>query len=184
MSTLTYYVTATPLGPFALLAEGASVHAAGFSRSAQQLAKLAKADGAVIPVLDDHPALGAVRAYFAGDLTAIEAVEVHQQPDSTPFRESARAALRRIPAGTTATYAELAAHAGSARASRAAGSACATNPTLLFVPCHRVLRSDGSLGGFRDGLAVKRALLEHERTAAAPGSRANPAPSVPTQSVA
>jgi methylated-DNA-[protein]-cysteine S-methyltransferase len=65
------------------------------------------------------------------------------------------------------SYTELAAKAGRPEAVRAAASACARNAAALFVPCHRVLRSDGSLGGFRWGTTVKRWLLEHE----ASGSR-------------
>jgi len=58
---------------------------------------------------------------------------------------------------------ELAARAGAPRAVRAAGSACARNAVCLFVPCHRVVRRDGSLGGYYYGLATKQSLLEHER---------------------
>lgn len=72
------------------------------------------------------------------------------------------AALRRIPFGTTRTYAEVAAEAGSARAVRAAGSACGRNPLPIVVPCHRVLRTGGGLGGYTGGLDRKRALLELE----------------------
>ena len=67
-----------------------------------------------------------------------------------------------VPAGSTATYAELAAAAGSPAAVRAAGSACARNLLAPFVPCHRVLRTGGALGGYRYGLAVKDELLRHE----------------------
>ena len=64
--------------------------------------------------------------------------------------------------GTTVSYAELAARAGGPRAVRAAGSACARNAICLFVPCHRIVRSDGGLGGYYYGLATKQRLLEHE----------------------
>ena len=70
--------------------------------------------------------------------------------------------LRLIPAGSTLTYTELAAAMGRPDAVRAAASVCARNAPALFVPCHRVLRSDGSLGGFAWGLDVKRSLLERE----------------------
>lgn len=70
--------------------------------------------------------------------------------------------LTRIPRGTTLSYAQVAERIGSPRAVRAVGSACGANPAALLVPCHRVLRSDGSLGGYRWGLDVKAALLDLE----------------------
>ena len=71
-------------------------------------------------------------------------------------------ALRAIPRGTTRSYAQVAADIGSPRAVRAVGSACGANPVALAVPCHRVLRSVGGLGGYRWGLATKEALLSAE----------------------
>ena len=68
----------------------------------------------------------------------------------------------RIPPGKVATYAQVAAKAGNPRASRAAGNALHKNPVAIIVPCHRVLRSDGSLGGYGGGLPVKEWLLRHE----------------------
>ncbi|MDN5746930.1 MAG: tryptophan 2,3-dioxygenase family protein, partial [Pseudonocardia sp.] len=72
--------------------------------------------------------------------------------------------LRTVPAGAPVTYTEYAAKSGRPAAVRAAASACARNAAALFVPCHRVLRSDGTLGGFRWGVDVKRKLLAHEST--------------------
>ena len=76
-------------------------------------------------------------------------------------------ALRRIPAGEVRSYAEL---GGDRRYARAAGTACARNPIALIVPCHRVVRTDGSLGGFGWGTDVKRWLLDHEAAAVERGS--------------
>jgi methylated-DNA-[protein]-cysteine S-methyltransferase len=84
---------------------------------------------------------------------------------STGFRRSVLDHLRAIAYGTTESYAAVAAATGHATAVRAVGSACATNPLPVVVPCHRVLRSDGSLGGYLGGLAVKRALLDLEAAA-------------------
>ena len=72
-------------------------------------------------------------------------------------------ATRAIPYGETRSYAELAAAVGRPRAYRAIGRAMAINPTPIIVPCHRVLRSDGGLGGYGGGLALKERLLEMER---------------------
>jgi methylated-DNA-[protein]-cysteine S-methyltransferase len=73
--------------------------------------------------------------------------------------------LPAIPYGHTETYTEVATVLGRPRAVRAVGSGCATNPLPLVLPCHRVLRSDGTLGGYAGGLAAKAALLELEAAA-------------------
>ncbi|WP_434800380.1 methylated-DNA--[protein]-cysteine S-methyltransferase [Corynebacterium aquatimens] len=67
-----------------------------------------------------------------------------------------------MPYGETATYSQLAALAGNPRAVRAAGTACATNPLPIVVPCHRVVRADGTVGNYAGGPAMKRFLLELE----------------------
>ncbi|QGN31623.1 methylated-DNA--[protein]-cysteine S-methyltransferase [Microlunatus sp. Gsoil 973] len=102
----------------------------------------------------------AVRDYSDGDLTAIDAVSVRQR--SGPFIEAAWDALRKTAPGQPATYTLLAADAGRPEAVRAAAAACARNAAALFVPCHRIVRRDGALGGFRYGLEIKRALRAHE----------------------
>lgn len=84
---------------------------------------------------------------------------------SVGFRREVLGRLVGIGYGQTRSYREVAGEAGRPTAVRAVGSACATNPLPVVVPCHRVLRSDGSLGGYLGGLPVKRALLELERAA-------------------
>lgn len=106
------------------------------------------------------PVLDRVSAFVGGDVTAIDDVAVHQR--SGPFLEDAWEVLRTVPAGTPDSYAAFAARCGRPAAIRAAANACARNATALFVPCHRVLGSDGGLGGFRWGTGVKRWLLDHE----------------------
>ncbi|MCZ0710238.1 MULTISPECIES: methylated-DNA--[protein]-cysteine S-methyltransferase [Microbacterium] len=108
-------------------------------------------------------AAGAVRAYYAGDVTAIDAVPVAQT--GTALQLAGWAALRGIAPGEPLTYTGFAARLGNPRAVRAAASICARNAPALFVPCHRVLRTDGSLGGFAWGLPVKESLLARERAA-------------------
>ena len=78
------------------------------------------------------------------------------------FTRSSLQRLAEVPYGSTISYRELAARAGNARAARAAGAACASNPVALVLPCHRVLRSDGGLGGFGGGLELKAELLRLE----------------------
>jgi AraC family transcriptional regulator of adaptative response/methylated-DNA-[protein]-cysteine methyltransferase len=80
----------------------------------------------------------------------------------TAFQMRVWEVLRDVPAGTTLSYSQVAQRLGTPRAARAVGSACAANPAALVVPCHRVVRSDGSLGGYRWGLDVKSALLDAE----------------------
>ena len=81
---------------------------------------------------------------------------------SRGFRRRALRAIDRIPYGRTRSYTEVARSAGNERAVRAAGTACGANPIPIVVPCHRVLRSGGALGGYGGGLAMKEALLQME----------------------
>jgi methylated-DNA-[protein]-cysteine S-methyltransferase len=81
------------------------------------------------------------------------------------FRRQVLAHLPHIPYGATESYAQVAAAAGSPRAVRAAGTSCATNPVPIVVPCHRVVRSDGTFGGYAGGPEAKRALLTLEAAA-------------------
>lgn len=81
---------------------------------------------------------------------------------SSGFRQRVLRAIDRIPYGQTRSYTEMARKAGNERAVRAAGSACGSNPIPLVVPCHRVLRTGGALGGYGGGLPMKEALLELE----------------------
>jgi AraC family transcriptional regulator of adaptative response/methylated-DNA-[protein]-cysteine methyltransferase len=84
---------------------------------------------------------------------------------ATAFRRRVWEELKRIPYGATRTYGEVARAIGQPRAIRAVARACATNPVSVVVPCHRVVRADGNLAGYRWGLDRKRALLEHESAA-------------------
>lgn len=105
--------------------------------------------------------------------TRVEAIVKHlrgEQPRldlpldlrGTAFQRRVWEELRRIPYGETRSYAEIACAIGKPKAARAVARACATNPVPLIIPCHRVIRSDGSLGGYGLGLDRKRALLAQE----------------------
>jgi methylated-DNA-[protein]-cysteine S-methyltransferase len=109
---------------------------------------------------DDLPVLETVEAFCAGQVDAIDGVAVRQR--SGPFLQEAWEVLRTVPPGEPDTYAAFAARCGRPAAVRAAANACARNAAALFIPCHRVLGSDGGLGGFRWGTPVKRWLLDHE----------------------
>jgi methylated-DNA-[protein]-cysteine S-methyltransferase len=102
----------------------------------------------------------AIRRYHAGEFDAVDGIAVRQQ--SGAFRERAWEVLRTVKPGAPVTYADYATLAGSPTAVRAAASACARNAAALFVPCHRVVRTGGALGGFRWGVDTKRWLLTHE----------------------
>jgi methylated-DNA-[protein]-cysteine S-methyltransferase len=105
----------------------------------------------------------ALRAYLAGELTAIDAVPV--TTGGTPFQREVWAALRRIPAGQIASYGQLAARIGRPAAVRAVGLANGSNPVGVIVPCHRVIGANGSLTGYGGGIERKRWLLTHEGVA-------------------
>lgn len=154
----------TPDGPFTLLADrDGRILASGWTADAEAiLGRLRTPPTDVVPGETD--AADAVARYYAGDLAAIDTVAVAQE--GTPLQRAGWAALRRIAPGRPLTYSEFAAELGSPSAVRAAASICARNAPALFVPCHRVLRTGGALGGFAWGLDVKRALLAREAVAA------------------
>lgn len=102
-----------------------------------------------------------MKAYFAGDLAALDRLEV--APEGTAFQQQVWAALRKIPVGATTSYAQIARAIGRPTAVRAVGAANGRNPIALVVPCHRVIASDGTLCGYAGGLWRKQWLLQHER---------------------
>jgi methylated-DNA-[protein]-cysteine S-methyltransferase len=110
------------------------------------------------------PSAKALRSYFAGELRALEALEV--DPGGSAFQGEVWRALRRIDVGATRSYADLAAELGKPGAVRAVARANAANPVAIVIPCHRVIGSDGSLTGYGGGLERKRWLLRHEAAAA------------------
>lgn len=162
---LGWVTVTTPDGPFtALFDEDGTVYASGWTDDPDYLTAL------IHPTLRPSSLVerpggevaAAVHAYYRGDLDAPARIEVRQR--SGPFLQSAWAALREVPSGPPVTYSELAERAGNAAAIRAAAACCAQNAAALFVPCHRVVRSDGTLGGFRYGLEIKESLIDRERT--------------------
>jgi methylated-DNA-[protein]-cysteine S-methyltransferase len=154
----------TPIGPLTIVVSaGGAVRAAGFTTDVDALLALVHPAlrGDVRPAADLGAVSAAVRSYLDGDLTALDAVPVEQRSGGE-FMAHAWRVMREIKPGEPVTYTGFAALAGRPAAVRAAAAACARNPAALFVPCHRVLRTDGSLGGYRWGLPVKTWLLSHE----------------------
>lgn len=159
-----YSTMDTQFGPFTAVVTGdGEVLASGWTGDVKALIPLIAPGlrpATVRHSADLGPVSRAIRDYHRGDLTAPDDIAVHQT--SGPFLQQAWKVLRTIPAGQPVSYTHYAELAGRPAAVRAAASACARNAAALFVPCHRVLRTDGSLGGFRWGLEVKRGLLAHE----------------------
>lgn len=167
MTTATLQTLDTPDGAFTILADDSGrVLASGWTADAATiLERLPQRARPSTIEAGETDAAAAVVAYYDGDLAAIDDVAVSQQ--GTAMQLAGWAALRRITPGRPLTYSEFAAELGSPNAVRAAASICARNAPALFVPCHRVLRTGGALGGFAWGLDVKRQLLDREA-----GSRA------------
>lgn len=105
-------------------------------------------------------------AYFSGDRTAIDAIPV--APAGTAFQRAVWLTLRRIPAGATWSYRQLAERVGRPAAIRAVGAANGANPIPIVLPCHRVIGSDGRLVGYGGGMDRKKWLLAHEGALSSP----------------
>lgn len=151
----------TPVGPLRIGSRGDRLVIACFADHWDRLAP---------KVLRHHPddewvpgtsaPASLVERYVAGDLAALAGLEVDVR--GTPFQQRVWAALRDIPVGTTRSYGQLAAAVGAAGAVRAVGTANGANPVWVVVPCHRVIRSDGAIGGYGGGPERKHWLLRHE----------------------
>ena len=154
---------ATPAGTVVLVERGSALVALVFEDHWKGMSEeLARRFGKFTfkENLQAESAASALQRYFAGDLRALDAIEV--DTGGTAFQQSVWRALRRIPAGSTWSYARLAAEIGRPSATRAVAAANGANPVSIVVPCHRVIGSDGSLTGYGGGLPRKRWLLVHE----------------------
>lgn len=160
---LTTALLDTPMGPIRLVSDGAALRALEFDDHPHRLHRLLTSHYGRF-VLEDGPIpdsiTAALKAYFDGDLAAIDRIPV--ATGGSDFQRRVWAALRRIPPGTTTSYGALAAAVGQPGASRAVGLANGANPVGIVVPCHRVIGANGTLTGYGGGLPRKRWLLEHE----------------------
>jgi methylated-DNA-[protein]-cysteine S-methyltransferase len=152
----------TPIGTLNLIAHEDVLLAANLSTVSALKASLDVIDRArdikevkLIPVVSEL-----ISDYFDGDLTALDAIKVRQPGAS--FSQAAWKAMRKVKAGKTLSYSDLAERAGSPAAVRAAGSACAKNAIVLVVPCHRIVKTGGALGNYAYGLGKKEWLLHFE----------------------
>ena len=162
MKPFIHVATKTPLGALYLICDEQVVVAAGFSNLAALRTKLAPQyrQRSLVESKNMKWLTDSVADYFDGDLDVFNALEV-RQPGSE-FSQRAWRAMRRIPSGKIITYATLARKAGSPAAVRAAGTACGRNAIAPIIPCHRIIRSDGTLGNYGYGVDKKNWLLRHE----------------------
>jgi AraC family transcriptional regulator, regulatory protein of adaptative response / methylated-DNA-[protein]-cysteine methyltransferase len=98
----------------------------------------------------------------SSDITAKLAAATQSDPRGTACQQRVWQALRKIPPGSTASYTDIAQRIGAPKAVRAVAQACGANPVAVAIPCHRAVRSDGAVSGYRWGVERKRTLLERE----------------------
>ena len=157
--TIRYMVVASSLGPVLVAATAKGLCRISFDEDEGDLRRrFPKAE-----IVPGDAALGALATQVVRLIESpAEPLDLPLDVNGTAFQQAVWAALRAIPAGETRSYGEIAAAIGRPGAVRAAGTACGDNGLAVLIPCHRVLRSDGSLGGYAYGLARKKALLERE----------------------
>jgi methylated-DNA-[protein]-cysteine S-methyltransferase len=162
MSLLTSTIP-TPVGPLTLVASDGVLRAASFTDEPGEVQARMGASARERELRrtnDLGPITDALRAYFDGEVHAIDSLAV-EQAGNTWF-QSAWKVMREVPAGSTMSYRELASRVSDPDNARVAGFACARNQIVLVVPCHRIVRTGGSLGDYYYGLDVKSWLLRHE----------------------
>ena len=167
--TLRYTVVETVAGPLLVAATERGLCAAWFGRDDARLTRELSREYANAVLRRDDRALAPMAAAVRNHLAS--GAPLAQLPldiDGTPFARAVWNCLQAIPYGETRTYAEVAESIGRPGAARAVGSACAANPVAVVIPCHRVVRADGSGGGYRWGIDRKRALLAREARGEAP----------------
>ena len=153
----------TPLGTMLLLARDGVMIGLEFDDQPERVARdlrLRYGSSELFPADNPNGFSDRIRAYFAGDLKAIE--NIPTDGGGTEFQRRVWAELIRIPCGTTMSYGELAKRLGDRNAMRAVGLANGRNPISVVVPCHRVIGADGSLTGYGGGVHRKEWLLRHE----------------------
>jgi len=168
LETVGYRVIDSPLGPLwiAVGPKGVLAIHYGDAPSHGELARIVRTYGpGVLPdARKADPVARELEQYFNGKRRAFDVA--FDLAGLTDFQRRILAATARVPFGDVSTYAKVAAWAGSEKASRAAGQALGSNPIPIVVPCHRVLASDGTMGGYSGGLEAKRVLLRLERGSA------------------
>ncbi len=162
MSHLRSISTNTPDGDFHLIIDQDDVvRASGFGTLPDLVMRLPEElRGIAIEPAPNHPHASRIADYFDGDAAALDRIPRHQS--GTDFQQKVWQAIGRIGYGSTVSYKQLADASGNTAAIRAAGTICGLNRLVLLVPCHRVLKSDGGIGNYLYGSAVKESLLRRE----------------------
>ena len=164
-ASITFAIAPTPLGRMLVAATERGLCAVRFADSAAELERDLREEFHAAALQRDDAAM---RKYVEPLLAAIRGentvVDLPLDVRATAFQMKVWEKLRQIPRGETRSYSEVAREIGSPSAVRAVARACASNPVALAVPCHRVVRSDGDLSGYRWGVERKKKLLERERT--------------------
>ena len=152
----------TPIGLLYLIADQQILLAAGFTGFEDLIPRLSPEDSIrEIKLVTEIPVISElISDYFNGDTSALNSIKVRQP--GAPYYQSVWKEMRKVPVGKTWSYSDLAKRAGSASAVRAVGSACSSNLIAAIVPCHRIVKSGGSLGNYAYGIEVKEWLLKHE----------------------
>ena len=164
---VSYAIHSSPVGPLLLATTPVGLLRVAFEREDHDAVLIRIADQVSPRILQDPAAWPRRHASWTSTLPGAGASSrcSLDRSLSSGFRRQVQDHLPAIPYGQTETYAEVATLLGRPRASRAVGSGCATNPLPVVLPCHRVLRSDGTLGGYAGGLSVKAMLLGLEAAA-------------------
>ena len=153
----------TPIGPMVLVAHDGVILLLEFEDASDRVARQMKARFGDVDLQVASNPFGLsdrIRAYFAGELSAIEGLLT--DGGGTEFERRVWAELKRIPCGTTVSYGSIARKLGDIQHSRAVGTANGKNPISIVVPCHRVIGADGSMTGYGGGIKRKEWLLRHE----------------------
>lgn len=163
-ATIRHHIISSPIGPILLAASDRGLVRVAFEREDFQVVLVDLRGKLGADLVDDTAAVAdaakELDEYFAGTRHTFSVPLDHRL--SRGFRAEVQQFLATVPYGETRTYGQIAAAMGRPGAARSIGSGCGTNPLSIFLPCHRVVRSDGGLGGYLGGLAAKQVLLDLE----------------------
>jgi AraC family transcriptional regulator of adaptative response/methylated-DNA-[protein]-cysteine methyltransferase len=162
--TIQYAIVPSPLGRLLVAATSRGLCAVRFGENAAELERELREEFRAAEIYRDDATL---QKYLQPLLASLRGekitIELPLDVRATAFQKKVWDALREIPAGETRSYSDVARAIGDPKAVRAVATACASNPVALAVPCHRVVRRDGELAGYRWGIERKKKLLEQER---------------------
>ena len=152
----------TPDGDFSIVIDKNEVAiVSGFGNTEKLFRKLPKdLQSTNIKIVDKHPYKKLVEEYYCGDKSALS--KMPKQQTGSNFQKKVWDGIINISYGKTLSYGQLAKKIGYPKAARAVGTACGLNRLALIIPCHRVIKSDGTIGGYAHKIDIKQSLLERE----------------------